>query len=149
MHCGRGRGRLIRLVPQTRQTSAASQPSQWTPSPAYPVSSEIVPYSAPPQSPAVPHYQPAPTPGPYAPFIRPTSGKATASMVFGIIGFFAFCTVVPSIIAVVCGHFALAETRDGDRGGHGQAVAGLILGYLVVVPVLVWYAIMILSAIAG
>jgi hypothetical protein len=26
------------------------------------------------------------------------------------------------------------ETKNGQRGGHGAAIAGLILGYLVVIP---------------
>jgi hypothetical protein len=51
--------------------------------------------------------------------------------VFGVIGVLGgWCTfAVPCLIAVVTGHAALKETRTGRRGGHGMAVAGLILGY--------------------
>jgi hypothetical protein len=77
---------------------------------------------------------PAPA-GPYPeqqlPYARRTSGYATASLVFGIIGALGgWCMFgVPCLIAVVTGHAALKETRTGKRGGHGMAVAGLILGY--------------------
>ena len=36
---------------------------------------------------------------------------------------------VPCLIAVVTGHAALKETRTGQHGGHGMALAGVILGY--------------------
>jgi hypothetical protein len=51
--------------------------------------------------------------------------------VFGIIGVLGGWRMfgVPCLIAVVTGHAALKETRTGQRGGHGMAVAGLILGY--------------------
>jgi hypothetical protein len=35
----------------------------------------------------------------------------------------------PCLIAVVTGHAALKETRTGQHGGHGMALAGVILGY--------------------
>src|SRR5690242_10065746 len=72
-------------------------------------------------------------PYPYAPpAVRPTSGLAVASLICGIAGFVLCFTVLPSIAAVVLGHMALKETANGARGGHGQAIAGLILGYVVV-----------------
>jgi Domain of unknown function (DUF4190) len=66
----------------------------------------------------------------------PTSGTAVASLVCGILGFLVgWCLLgVPSIIAVLCGHVALNETRDNRKSGKGMAIAGLILGYLLVVP---------------
>jgi hypothetical protein len=59
-------------------------------------------------------------------------------LVFGILGLLAGCCTfgVPSIIAVLLGHSALAETRNGRKAGHGMAIAGLILGYLLVVPMI-------------
>lgn len=67
-----------------------------------------------------------------------TSGWATASLVTGILGVLIGCCSfgIPSILAVVFGHLALRETRTGARGGHGMAIAGLILGYLLVVPMI-------------
>lgn len=62
---------------------------------------------------------------------RPTSGYATASLVFGIIGVLGgWCMFgIPCVIAVLTGHLALKETKTGQRGGHGMAIAGLIMGY--------------------
>ncbi|MEU8274898.1 DUF4190 domain-containing protein [Microbispora bryophytorum] len=85
-------------------------------------------------------YQPVPPYGyqPMPMYVQtpPTSGVATASMVLGIIGLFiGWCSFgLPSFIAVITGHTALRETKNGQKGGHGMAVAGLILGYLVGVP---------------
>ncbi len=57
-----------------------------------------------------------------------TSGKAIASLVLGILVFVPFS----SIAAVILGHLSLSEIRKsaGRLGGHGMAVAGLILGYM-------------------
>lgn len=83
---------------------------------------------------------------PYGPLVRPTSGYATASMILGIIG---LCTVFPSLLAVLLGHMAYKETKDGYKAGHGQTMTGLILGYLVLVPVSVWIVLGIIGAILG
>lgn len=82
-------------------------------------------------------YEPAPYDPqrqyPYAPPpVRPTSGLAVASMICGIAGAVLCFLVIPSIVAVILGHMALKETANGVRAGHGQAIAGLILGYVVV-----------------
>lgn len=44
-------------------------------------------------------------------------------------------TVPPAVVGavdhipgVICGHLALPETRSGECGGHGLAIAGLIIG---------------------
>lgn len=61
---------------------------------------------------------------------QPTNGKATAAMILGlcifVAGFFA------GIPAVILGHMALGEIRasGGTQGGQGQAITGLVLGYL-------------------
>lgn len=105
------------------------------------------PISAAPASPAY-HY---PT-GPYPPQPHyghqtvivtqapPASGTATAAMVFGILGILGgWCLFgLPCIIAVILGHVGLSQTRDGSRSGRGQAVAGLILGYVFVAPMILF-----------
>lgn len=49
-------------------------------------------------------YSPQPYPPAYAvPLVRPTSGMATASLIFGIAGLFLFCLILPSLVAVLCG----------------------------------------------
>ena len=68
-------------------------------------------------------YQPAP------PSVDATrNGFAVASLVLGLV--WAFW--IGSLLAVVFGHVALAQIRDsgGWQRGRGVALAGLLLGYL-------------------
>ena len=65
--------------------------------------------------------------------LRQTSSLAVVSLVAGILGW----TLLPflgSLVAVVCGHMARGEIRraQGALEGDGMAVAGLVLGYLVI-----------------
>lgn len=64
---------------------------------------------------------------------RPTSSLAVVSLVFGILGW----TVLPAVgavVAVITGHMARAEIRRsaGQLEGDGMAVAGLVLGWLMI-----------------
>lgn len=56
---------------------------------------------------------------------------AVVSLVSGILGVLPF-PIVASIVSVITGHLARAEIRrDPERwDGDGMAVAGLVLGYL-------------------
>ena len=61
-----------------------------------------------------------------------TSGTAIASLVFGIVSWFAL-PFLGAIVAVICGHIARAEIRRSLHPrieGDGLAVAGLVLGYV-------------------
>ncbi|MCX7043707.1 MAG: DUF4190 domain-containing protein [Gammaproteobacteria bacterium] len=63
-----------------------------------------------------------------------TSNLAIISLVSGILGW----TILPwvaSLVAIVTGHMARAEIRRsaGTMEGDGLAVAGLVLGYAMVV----------------
>jgi type IV pilus assembly protein PilA len=74
---------------------------------------------------------PAPPVGPARTFdsgARANSGKATASLVCGIL--FVFWPA--ALAAVILGHLALSEIKKsaGRLAGHGMAVAGLALGYV-------------------
>lgn len=84
-------------------------------------------YQAYPPHPGQPHVH-------YVPVVAPTSGAAVVALVFGIVGLFlSWCSLcIPSLVAVVCGHVGVVATRQGRRSGRGMAVAGLVLGYLVV-----------------
>ncbi|MFI6743778.1 DUF4190 domain-containing protein [Nonomuraea sp. NPDC050451] len=77
----------------------------------------------------------------------PTSGLAVASLVFGIIGLLGswFLLGIPSITAIVLGHAATGKTKRGIRPGHGMAVAGLVLGYVVVVPAFLFIGFLVLT----
>lgn len=86
---------------------------------------EGFPVPPPPPSPAQP-------PSTYTPTVQ-TSGMAIASLVMGIVGW----TVLPligSILAIVFGYAARREIRQrpGELGGEGMALAGLVLGWLMV-----------------
>lgn len=64
---------------------------------------------------------------------RHTSPLAVVSLVAGILGW-TLLPVLGSIVAIVCGHLARAEIRRSPETleGDGLALAGLILGYLVI-----------------
>jgi hypothetical protein len=72
-----------------------------------------------------------------------TSGKAIASLIFGLL----FLFTPFAIAAVILGHLSLSEIRKsaGRLTGNGMAVAGLVLGYagLAVIPFLIVAAIAI------
>jgi hypothetical protein len=61
---------------------------------------------------------------------------ATASLVCGVVGILIGACVlgIPCLLAVIFGHMGIADTRNGEKSGHGMAVAGLILGYVTVIP---------------
>jgi len=63
--------------------------------------------------------------------LRPRSGLAVTSLVFGILAW-TVLPVVGALIAIVTGHMGLSEVQtEGVRlRGRPQAKAGLILGYL-------------------
>jgi type II secretory pathway pseudopilin PulG len=72
-----------------------------------------------------------------------TSGKAIASLIFGLLFFVPFAFVA----AVILGHLGLSEIRKsaGRLKGDGLAIAGLVLGYMWVVSIPI---ILIIAAIA-
>ncbi|MFD7918915.1 DUF1707 and DUF4190 domain-containing protein [Streptomyces sp. NPDC059740] len=60
--------------------------------------------------------------------VVPTNGTSTAALVCGVLMPFTWgATAIP---AVIMGHKARAEIRRTGERGDGQALAGLILGYL-------------------
>ncbi|WP_240126077.1 DUF4190 domain-containing protein [Thermomonas alba] len=64
---------------------------------------------------------------------RQTSALAVVSLISGILGW----TLLPflgSVVAIVCGHLARAEIRRSPQTleGDGLAIAGLVMGYLVI-----------------
>lgn len=58
------------------------------------------------------------------------SGKATAALVLGIVGL-TVCPLICSILALVFGYQGRAEIdRAGGGGNRGNAVAGIVLGWV-------------------
>lgn len=79
-----------------------------------------------------------------------SSGKATASLVCGILGI-VLCGIFTAIPAVILGGQAIREI-DGSGGaisGRGQASAGRILGFisiaLTVLAVIAWILILVFA----
>ena len=66
------------------------------------------------------------------------SGLAITSFILGLLGI-SILFFLASVPAVAFGHVALAQIRKsrGRLGGRGLAIAGLALGYFVVVPVVI------------
>lgn len=64
---------------------------------------------------------------------RETSALAITSLVSGLLGW-TFLPLVGSLVAIVTGHMARAEIRrsNGQIDGDGLAIAGLVLGWLVI-----------------
>jgi hypothetical protein len=86
--------------------------------------------SEPTLPPPSPPSSPAPAPAPAG---RPTSSLAIVSLVCGILGW-TLLPLVGSLLAVVCGHMARAEIARSQGGmeGDGLAIAGLVLGWAVI-----------------
>ncbi len=89
----------------------------------------------PPPQPASPFapsglFPAAPAPQALAPLPQFSSGMAIVSLVCGILVFFTFG--LAGLPAVVLGHLALSHIKKsaGTLKGRGMAIAGLILGYL-------------------
>jgi len=65
-----------------------------------------------------------------------TSAAAIVSLVFGLIGMFSSWWLfgIPSIVAIISGHIARSNIKisNGRLDGAGLALAGLILGYIVI-----------------
>ena len=77
----------------------------------------------------------------------PNSGKATAAMVLGIVGIFT-CGVT-SLFAIIFGHLGEIETRNNVMGGRGQAVTGLILGYLILAPTIIFFILFMMGIVGS
>jgi len=90
-----------------------------------------------PQPPAgYPAYY-APGWDPYRPPTPPgTNGKAIAALVTAIAGL--FCCGVPSVAGLIIGLIAMRETRRTGQEGYGLALAGVIIGGLVLAGWLVY-----------
>lgn len=106
-----------------------------------------------PTSPAPYQQGPYQQPGPQYVVVQapPTSGLATASMVMGILGLVVGCCSfgIFSLLAVIFGHMATGETKSGAKQGHGMAIAGLVMGYVVFLPALAFSVLVGFSWVLG
>jgi hypothetical protein len=75
-------------------------------------------------------------PGAGAPNAKPqNSGMAIASMVCSLVGLIPCFWVfqIMGLLGVIFGFVGLRQTQDNRRGGRGMAVAGLVIGIILVV----------------
>ena len=81
----------------------------------------------------------------------PASGFAVWALVMGVIGFVAgWCLFgVPCLAAIALGHAGLAQTKAGTMSGRGMAVAGLVLGYVMLLPAIIFTVWMLAGTGAG
>ena len=61
-----------------------------------------------------------------------SNGFCVASLVLGIIGIPAFCTVIPPVLAIIFGIIGYNQvSKSGaEGGGKGMAIAGIICGVI-------------------
>jgi hypothetical protein len=85
-------------------------------------------------------------PGPYQAAPQ-TNTMALVSLIFGILGLIGVCAGVGSIVAIVCGNMALGEIRANPAAytGDGLARAGIILGWVGVVLIVIGLCIALAS----
>jgi uncharacterized membrane protein YjfL (UPF0719 family) len=98
------------------------------------------------QQPPAPQGQ-SPSPYPYA-VSPPTNTLAIISLVAGLASF-VILPLFAAVVAVVTGHMARGQIRQSGESGSGLALAGLILGYVNVVLVVIAAAITVALIIAG
>ncbi|MWV57337.1 DUF4190 domain-containing protein [Rathayibacter sp. VKM Ac-2754] len=98
-------------------------------------SEPVATYAAPSGAPSAEYPPPSePVEPPVAPVLRPPlNGLAVAALICGLLG------LAPA--AIVLGHVGFAQAGRSGQRGRGIAVAGFVLGYLVVVlAVAGWFA---------
>jgi len=79
-----------------------------------------------------------------------TSTLAIVSLVAGILGWLIL-PLIGSLIAIVTGHMAKSRIREsmGQLTGDGLATAGLVLGYLQIMLIVVPICLIVLLALMG
>jgi Domain of unknown function (DUF4190) len=90
--------------------------------------------------PQPPGYQPYPAGAPMA-AKRGNSGMAIASLVCSLVGvipcFWGF--QILGLLGTIFGFIGLKQTKSGERGGRGFAIAGVVIGIiLLVVCAAIW-----------
>ena len=73
------------------------------------------------------------------------SGIAIASLVLSLVGLIPcfWLLQIPALLGVIFGLVGLSQTKNGARPGRGMAIAGLVIGLVLVVAcvaVWVWFA---------
>ena len=105
------------------------------------------------QQPGQPYGQPMSGPQPmyggygYPPPPPKSQTNAILALVLSCVGFVT-CGVT-AIVGVIFGHIAMGKIKRGEEEGHGMALAGLILGYVVIAGWVLYFAIVLIAIIAA
>jgi hypothetical protein len=78
---------------------------------------------------------------------RVSNGKATASLILGIIGLIV-CPLICSVLAIILGSMAKDEiaASGGYQTGESNAKAGVILGWVGLALGVIWIIIVVIAA---
>ncbi|HEX4703528.1 MAG TPA: DUF1707 and DUF4190 domain-containing protein [Pseudonocardiaceae bacterium] len=85
-----------------------------------------------------------------APTVLPSSGFATAGMVFGILALCGFWIPFGDFglagLAIILSIVGLVQTSGNRLGGHGQAVGGLVMGIVALLPTILFFTLVFAAA---
>jgi hypothetical protein len=112
--------------------------------PGYPPPNAYPPPGGYPPPGYVPYPMPYPPPpggySPYAPYdpyatARPsgTNGKAIGALVTSLVSVSLCGCFIPSLVGVILGFIAMAETKRTGQDGHGMALAAVIVGIVTLI----------------
>lgn len=83
----------------------------------------------------------------YPPPVQKPQTNAILALVLSCVGI-ATCGVT-AIVGVIFGHIAMARIKRGEEDGRGMALAGVIVGYVVIAGYLLYLAIIVIAIIAA
>ena len=83
----------------------------------------------------------------YPPPVQKPQTNAILALVLSCVGI-ATCGVT-SIVGVIFGHIAMARIKRGEEDGRGMALAGVIVGYVVIAGYLLYLAVIVIAIIAA
>jgi hypothetical protein len=82
--------------------------------------------------------------------VGPTSGWATAGLVFGILGlagfWIPFGDIVFAAIAILLSIIGMVQTGGGKMSGRGRAIGGLICGIIGMIPAIIVISLLLTAA---
>jgi peptidyl-prolyl cis-trans isomerase B (cyclophilin B) len=83
-------------------------------------------------------------PGFYGPPPRPTNGMAIGSLVCSLLSLVTCAVTAP--VGVILGHIALSQIKRDQSEGKGLAIAGLVIGYLFTIALVLGIVLLIVGA---
>ena len=102
------------------------------------------------QPPPPPYSQPQyAQPQPYAPYGTTPYGAPLGPRT-NTLAILAIALALPvSLAGIICGHIALSQIKRTGEAGHGLALAGLVIGYVISAFYVLYFAFIAIVIIAG